>query len=108
MVFLAVTDDDIDRLKPFLAEQPMDAIIGIDTERRNWKTFAVPSIPHTLLIGKDGSIIGETLPENITPGVLQEALASKKPALPAKEGVPSDLEWDDHSIEWQDGVAPAM
>ena len=108
VVFLAVTDDDIDRLKPFLAEQPMDAIIGIDTERRNWKTFAVPSIPHTLLIGKDGSIIGETLPENITPGVLQEALASKKPALPAKEGVPSDLEWDDHSIEWQDGVAPAM
>lgn len=108
VVFLAVTDDDIDRLKPFLAEQPMDAIIGIDTERRNWKAFAVPSIPHTVLIGKDGSIIGETLPENITPGVLQEALASKKPALPAKEGVPSDLEWDDHSIEWQDGVAPAM
>jgi thiol-disulfide isomerase/thioredoxin len=106
VIFLAVTDDDIDRLKPFLAKQPMDAIIGIDTEHRNWKSYSVPSIPHTVLIGKDGSIIGATLPENITAGVLQEALAGKKPALSPKEGVPSDLEWDDHSIEWQDGVAP--
>jgi uncharacterized protein (TIGR03435 family) len=108
VVFLAITDDDIDRLKPFLAKQPINAIIGLDPERRNWKAFDVPSIPHTVLIGKDGSIIGATFPENITAGVLQEALASKKPALPAKEGVPSDLEWDDHSIAWQDGVAPAM
>lgn len=68
----------------------------------------MPSIPHTVLIGKDGSMIGATLPENITTDVLREVLAGKKPVLPPKEGIPRDLEWDDHSIEWRDGVAPSM
>lgn len=108
VVFLAITDDDADRLGPFLVKQPVNAFIGIDTERKNWKAFAIPSIPHTVLIGKDGSMIGATLPENITTDVLREALAGNKPVLPPKEGVSSDLEWDDHSIDWQDGVAPAM
>jgi len=57
---------------------------------------------------KDGRIIGATLPESITTHVLREVLAGNKPVLPPKEGIPSDLEWDDHSIEWQDGVAPSM
>ncbi len=108
VVFLAVTDDDSERLNRFLAKQHMDAIIGIDTERKNWETFAVPSIPHTVLIGRDGHIIGSTLPENITAEVLREVLAGKSPALPPKEGVESDLEWDEHSVEWQDGVPPSM
>jgi uncharacterized protein (TIGR03435 family) len=108
VLFLAVTDDDADRLKPFLAKRPMNAIIGIDLGRKNWQAFAVPSIPHTVLIGKDGSMIGATLPENITAEVLREILAGKKPVLSPKEDTPSDLEWDDHFIEWQDGVAPSM
>src|SRR5579871_624078 len=58
LVFLAVTDDDADRLKPFLARQPMNAIIGIDTELKSWKAFEVPSVPHTVHVGKDGSILG--------------------------------------------------
>jgi uncharacterized protein (TIGR03435 family) len=108
VVFLAVTDDDTDRLKPFLAKRPINAIIGIDTERKNWKAFDVPSIPHTVIIGKDGTLVGATLPENITPEVLREVLAGKRPVLPPKEGIASDLAWDDNSIEWQDGVVPAM
>jgi uncharacterized protein (TIGR03435 family) len=107
IVFIAITDDGADRLTPFLAKRPMKAIIGIDTERENWDAFAVPSIPNTVLVGKDGRIIGATLPVNITTEVLQEALAGFSPSLPPKEGIPSDLEWDDH-IEWQDGVRPAM
>ena len=106
VVFLAVTDDDEDHLKPFLAKQPMDAIIGIDTDRKSWKAFGVPFVPHTIVIDKDGAVIGATLPENVTSEVLREVLAGKKPVLPSKEGVESDLEWDDHLIEWQDGVRP--
>lgn len=108
VLFLALTDDDADRLKPFLDRQPIDGFIGIDTERKNWKAFGVTSIPHSVLIGKDGAIIGATLPENITADVLKDALAGKRPALPPKEGIESDLSWDEHSIEWQDGVAPSM
>jgi len=106
VVFLAVTDDDEDRLTPFLAHQPMDAAIGIDTERKSWKAFGVPSIPDTIVIDKDGNLIGATLPENVTPDILREVLAGKKPVLPPKEGIESDLGWDDHLIEWQDGVRP--
>jgi uncharacterized protein (TIGR03435 family) len=105
VAFLAVTDDDEDRLKPFLAKQPINAIIGVDTERKNWNTFSVPSIPDTLLIGKDGHIIGATIPENLTAEVLRDALAEKSVTLPAKQSIPSDLEWDDH-IPWEDGVRP--
>lgn len=108
VVFLAVMDDRADRLKPFLARQPINAVIGIDTERKGWKAFDVPSIPHTVVIGKDGSIVGATLPENLTNDVLQKVLAGQRPVLPPKEGIPMDLEWDDHSIEWRDGVVPTM
>ena len=108
VVFLAVTDDDEYRLKPFLAKQPMEAIIGIDAERKNWKVFGVPSIPHTIVIGKDSMVIGATSPENVTGGVLSQVLAGGKPVLPPTEGVAGDEAWDDHSIEWKDGVAPAM
>lgn len=106
VLFLAVTDDDVERLTPFLLKHPMDAIIGIDTARRTWQSFNVPSIPHTVLIGRNGGVIGSTLPENITSEVLRQVVKGKKPVLTPKEGVPSDLEWDDHFIDWQDGVAP--
>ena len=103
-----MTDDDPDRLEPFLAKQPLNAIIGIDSERKNWRAFGVLSIPHTVLIGKAGQVIGVTTPERITAGILREVLAGKQPTLPSKEGIDSDLSWDEHSIAWQDGVAPLM
>lgn len=107
VVFLAITDDKTDRLTPFLAKRPINAIIGIDPERRSWKSFDVPSIPHTVLISKEGQIIGATLPENINTDNLRKALTGNSPALPVKEGIPSDLEWDDH-LDWPDGVRPTM
>jgi uncharacterized protein (TIGR03435 family) len=107
VIFLALTDDNADRLTPFLAKHPINAIIGVDTERKSWKSFDVPSIPHTVLIGRDGRIIGATLPENITSETLRQALAGNNPALPTKEGIPSDLAWDDH-LQWPDGVRPTM
>ncbi len=106
VMFLAVTMDDEDRLKQFLHDHPVNAAIGIDPERKTWEAFEVPSIPHTIVIDKDGSVIGATLPENLTPDLLREALAGKKPTLPPKETVESDMEWDDHLIDWQDGVRP--
>jgi thiol-disulfide isomerase/thioredoxin len=108
IVFLAVTDDDVDRLELFLPKHPIHAVIGIDPERTSWQAFAVPSIPHTVLIGKNGELIGSTLPESITGVVLRKALAGKRPALPPKEGIASDLQWDDNSIIWEDGVKPEL
>jgi uncharacterized protein (TIGR03435 family) len=107
VVFLAITDDNEDRLTLFLAKRPMEAIIGIDTDRKNWKIFGVVNIPHAVVIGKDGKVVGSTFPENITEATLREVLAGGKPALPPKEGVPSDLGWDQDLIEWKDGI-PAM
>lgn len=105
VTFLAITDDDEDRLKSFFLKTPLQAIVGVDEERRNWETFSVPSIPHTVLIGRDGRVIATTSPENVTSAVLREALAGKSVTLPAEDGVPSDLEWDDH-LQWEDGVRP--
>lgn len=108
VVFLAIADDDEDRLNSFLAKRPMEAIIGIDTERKSWTAFGVPSIPHTFVIDKSGRILGATFPENVTSDTLKEALAGRTPVLPPKQGVESDLDWDNHLIEWQDGVPPVL
>jgi uncharacterized protein (TIGR03435 family) len=108
VVFLAITDDDTDRLKSFLPRHPVDAIIGIDPDLKNLKIFSGPSLPHTVLIGTDGVVIGSTSPEHITPEVLRDALAGRRPSLPPKEGIQCDLSWDENSIEWKDGVAPLM
>ena len=106
VVFLSLMDDPMDRMLSFLNKRPMDAIIGIDTKRANWSSFEVPSIPHTFLMGRDGVVIGATLPENVTAAVLREALDGGRPALPPKEGIPSDLDWDRSQVTWQDGVMP--
>lgn len=105
VVFLAITDDGVDGLRPFLAKQPVDAIIGIDTEHKNWKPFGVSSLPHTVLIGKDGHILGITVPEAITAEVLRTALADKNPTLP-KKGLAPDVAWDE-SLQ-SDGIPPMM
>jgi uncharacterized protein (TIGR03435 family) len=106
VIFIAITDDNEDRLKSFLVNRPMEAIIGMDVDRKNWEAFGVVSIPHTVVIGKDGKVVGSTFPENLTEAILREVLAGGKPVLPPKEGVQSDLEWDEHLIEWKDGVSP--
>jgi uncharacterized protein (TIGR03435 family) len=106
VVFLAITDDSADALKPFLAKQPTDAIIGIDSEHKNWKPFAVSSLPHTVLIGKDGHILGVTVPEAITTEVLRATLADKNPPLP-KKGIAPDVSWDEYSLQ-SDGIPPMM
>jgi uncharacterized protein (TIGR03435 family) len=108
VVFLAITDDDTDRLKSFLPKHPVDAIIGIDPDLINLKTFNGPSLPHTVLVGTNGVVIGATSPEHITSEVLRDTLAGRKLSLPPKEGIQCDLSWDENSIEWKDGVAPLM
>ena len=108
VVFLAVTDDDAERLQPFLEKRPMDAAIAIDRSRKNWKTWDVPSIPHTVVIGKGGAIVGATDPEHVTSAVLRDVLNGGSPVLPPKEGVPSDLDWDRNQVVWQDGIVPEM
>jgi uncharacterized protein (TIGR03435 family) len=108
VVFLAITDDPMDKMLSFLKTHTMEAVIGVDTKRANWKSFEIPSIPHTLVVGRDGVVIGATYPEEVTSAVLREVLAGGRPSLPVKEGVPSDLEWDRQQIVWQDGVVPEM
>jgi uncharacterized protein (TIGR03435 family) len=108
VVFLSITDDDEDRLNSFLSKRPLEGIIGIDGERKSWRAFGVPSIPHTIVIDKSGRILGATSPENVTSDTIKEALAGRTPVLPPKQGVEPDLDWDKHLIEWQDGVPPAI
>jgi thiol-disulfide isomerase/thioredoxin len=84
VVFLAVTDDSEDRVKAFLDAQPTEAVIGIDAGRKTGKAFGAATIPHTVIVGKDGRVIGVTYPEHVTADVIREALAGKSPVFPLK------------------------
>jgi thiol-disulfide isomerase/thioredoxin len=108
VVFLAVTDDDEERLQSFLPKHPIDAMVGIDTEDASIKAFGLNFFGATVLVGKDGHIIGTTLTVNLTAEMLKDALAGKSPTLPQMLSMQSDPDWDKNSIEWQDGIVPLM
>jgi len=85
IVFLAVTDEDEARVKAFLAKRPIDAVIGLDAGRKTARAFGVNSIPHTVIVGRDGTVVAATYPENVTSEFLREVLAGGHPTLPFKE-----------------------
>jgi uncharacterized protein (TIGR03435 family) len=104
--FLAVSDESVERIRSFLKRTPISAVMGTDPSRTNWKSFGVPSIPYTVIVGKDGKVLAATRPDKVTPEVLDKAIVNEPLNLPPIEGVPSDLDWD-RLIDWQDGVIPA-
>jgi uncharacterized protein (TIGR03435 family) len=106
VLFLAISEDDPKRLEGFLAGQSVRAIIGIDADRKTWNAFDVPSIPHTVIIDAKGRLIGATTPEQLSAERLRRVLAGETAKFPPKEGIRCDLQWDEDSIEWQDGVRP--
>ena len=106
VLFLAISEDDPKRLEGFLAGQSVRAIIGIDADRKTWNAFDVPSIPHTVIIDAKGRLIGATTPEQLSAERLRRVLAGETAKFPPKEGIRCDLQWDEDSIEWQDGIRP--
>jgi len=85
LVVLAVSDESRSRLKQFMVNRPTTLLIGSDTANSLQPLFPHRSIPHTVLIGTDGSIQAITDAENITPQVITQCLQNMTIKLPLKK-----------------------
>jgi uncharacterized protein (TIGR03435 family) len=80
--FIAITAEDEATIKPFLTKRPIHAWIALDTDRAMNSAYAIRSIPHTVVLGKDGKIAAITHPTMLTEKHIHDLLAGKKIDLP--------------------------
>jgi len=64
--FIAITSEDEATVKTFLANKPINAWVALDADKAMKAAFAVSAIPHTVVLGKDGSIATVTYPTSLT------------------------------------------
>ena len=76
--FIAITAEDEATVKPFLTKRPIHAWVALDTGRAMNNAYGVRSIPHTVILGKDGKIAAITYPMMLTEKHIHDLLAGKK------------------------------
>lgn len=106
VVFISVTDEEESRLRTFQESNPIDSWVAFDFDRSSFKAFGVPSIPHTVILDRQGSIVAETTPSEVTADRLRRLLRGEVAHFAPKETRPSNLTWDRQEIDWKDGLEP--
>lgn len=79
--FIAITAEDEAKVQSFLKKRPIHTWIALDADRAMNKAFAVASIPHTVVLDKEGRIAAITYPTELTARHLTDLLAGKKISL---------------------------
>jgi len=75
--FIAITDQEEKVVVPFLRKKPIQAWIGLDTDKSMFKAYGVTGIPHTVVVDQDGRIAVITHPTSLTEEHLTDLLAGK-------------------------------
>lgn len=101
-------DDDKTRVQEYFADKKLTLQTYVESpDGPTAKAYGVEMIPAAVIIDRQGQLIAVTPGENINAAVLRELLAGEKIILPPFES-PCNLDWDQETIRWQDGVAPAF
>lgn len=103
ITFLSVTDEDAGLVKAFLAKRPMQSWVGVDKDGTTFARYGIFGRPQTLLIDENGVLRAALQPEQISPALLENALAGKFVAPdtpPAKEAA--------LPLEFTKGVPPPL
>ncbi|MBI1826292.1 MAG: redoxin domain-containing protein [Planctomycetes bacterium] len=62
IVFLHITNEDEATIRKFLETRPIHGWIGIDTEKATMKAYGIKGLPRSVVVGKDGRLLGWTTP----------------------------------------------
>jgi uncharacterized protein (TIGR03435 family) len=81
---ITITDESPERIEKFLSKRKVNLPIAIDIDRKLSDYFPHRSIPHTVIIDKDGIIKAITTPEELTKTILNEMIAGKEVTLSEK------------------------
>jgi uncharacterized protein (TIGR03435 family) len=76
--FIAITAEDQATVESFLKKRPMKAWIALDTDRAMNKAYDISSIPHTVVLDRDGKIAAITYPTTLTAQYISDLIAGKK------------------------------
>jgi len=85
VVFLSVTAENEDIVRPFLKQHPILTWVSLDDYEVLNKAFHVQGIPHAVIVSADGRIAAITHPAALQAKHLEEVLAGKKCSLPEPE-----------------------
>ncbi|WP_288424422.1 redoxin domain-containing protein [uncultured Spirosoma sp.] len=67
---ITVTDETPKRIGQFLTNRPSSLWFAIDTAQALTNLFPHQILPHTVLIGPDGTLLAQTSPERVTDGLI--------------------------------------
>jgi len=81
--FIAITDEEESVVAPFLKRKPIQAWVGLDTDKSMQKDYAISGIPHTVVIDRKGKVAAVTYPTALTKQHLTDLVAGRKLDLAA-------------------------
>lgn len=71
IVFLAITEEPVDKVTEFLKKKPLSTWVGIDDKGLTNKAYRVKALPMTVLIDSQGIVRAATHPIALTPVILK-------------------------------------
>lgn len=83
--FLAVTSEDQARVERFLARFPRVGWVGLDGNEQAFGAYDPVSVPHVVIVDREGRIAASTWADRVTADVIERALAGEPLELPVKE-----------------------
>lgn len=94
---IGVTHETVKRIQSFVRNRPVGFMLAVDTASALRKYFEYRSIPHVVLIGKDGTVKAIAHSEDVTDAVINSLIAGREVSLPLKKDkVDFDVEENDY------------
>jgi uncharacterized protein (TIGR03435 family) len=84
---ITITDESRERIEKFLQKRKVNLPFALDADRKLSEYFPHRSVPHTIVIDKDGIIKAITTPEELTKTVLKDIIDGKEVLLSEKKDV---------------------
>lgn len=106
VVFVSLTDEEEAPVAKFLQRKPLAGWVGLDSDRSVFDAYGVRGIPHTVLVGPDGTLIAATNPADVTEAVLEEILAGK--IAEARARFPRPAGWIELTLERDENAPPSL
>ncbi|WP_020527065.1 redoxin domain-containing protein [Flexithrix dorotheae] len=87
LLVMTVTDEDKARIQKFLSKRKTQLPITIDTERKLNNLFPHRTIPHTVVIDKDGIVKVVSSPKEVSSEVIEKIIKGEEVTLPEKKDI---------------------
>ena len=61
LVILAITDEDANKVKPFVSQQKVGFPVLLDPASKVWNLFGIRDVPRTLIYDRNGHLVAQTV-----------------------------------------------